>query len=48
MMVELGEEDAACIRGGSPDPVTVSAMLVGAFAAGFRFGYYDLAPRLFD
>jgi predicted RecA/RadA family phage recombinase len=45
-IVELPEEDAAGIRGGNP--IQIAAMLVGAFGAGFNFGYYELAPRLFD
>jgi hypothetical protein len=46
MMVDLGEEDAASVRGGNP--IQIAAMLTAAFGAGFNFGYFELAPRLFD
>jgi hypothetical protein len=45
-VIELDSEEASQIGGGNP--LGVATLLIGAFGAGFRFGYYELAPRLFD
>ena len=46
MVIALTEDDALQIQGGSP--VQIATLFVGAFGAGFRYGYFTLAPRLFD
>ena len=43
---DLSSEESSQVRGGSP--LQIATLIVGAFGAGFKFGYYDLAPRLFD
>ena len=43
-IVELSEEEAFGVSGGN---YNIPAMVIGAFAAGFNFGYYELGPRIF-
>lgn len=45
-LTELSPREADLIEGGSPLPI--AAFLVSCFAAGFRFGYNELGPALFN